>query len=205
LASYLLGPQPGERVLDACAAPGGKSTHIAELMRDEGELIALDPSARGIDRIRENIARLQLRSIRAVRGDASHELFDSLGTPFDRILIDAPCSGLGTLRSHPEIKWQRDENDIERLYRLQSKILGHVAEHLKPGGVLVYSTCTLTKEENDRVVEGFLREHQEFELEDAERYLPDGARHMARGKYFQALPQRDNTDGFFAVRMKRIS
>ena len=174
-------------------------------MRDEGELIALDSSARGIDRIRENSARLQLRSIHAVRGDASRNLSSSLGAAYDRILIDAPCSGLGTLRSHPEIKWQRDESDIKRLCQLQSKILGNVAGHLKAGGMLVYSTCTLTKDENDRVVEGFLREHEEFELEDAARYLPDEARHMARGKYFQALPHRDNTDGFFAARLRKVS
>lgn len=205
LVTYLLAPQPSERILDACAAPGGKTTHIAEMMRDEGELIALDPSARGIDRIKENIARLQLRSIHAVRGDAVRNLSSSPGAAYDRILVDAPCSGLGTLRSHPEIKWQRDESDIKRLYQLQSKILGNVAEHLKLDGVLVYSTCTLTKDENDRVVEGFLHEHQEFELEDAARYLPDGARHMARGKYFEALPHRDNTDGFFGARMRKVS
>lgn len=205
LVTNLLAPQPGERILDACAAPGGKSTHIAERMRDEGELIALDSSARGIDRIRENIARLQLRSIHGVRGDASRKLSGSLGAAYDRILVDAPCSGLGTLRSHPEIKWQRDESDIKRLCQLQSKILGNVAGHLKRGGVLIYSTCTLTKDENDRVVEGFLREHEEFELEDAARYLPDEARHMARGKYFQALPHRDNTDGFFAARLRKVS
>jgi 16S rRNA (cytosine967-C5)-methyltransferase len=205
LTIYLIDPQSGERILDACAAPGGKTTHIAEMMRDEGELIALDVSARGIDRIKENIARLQLRSIHAVRGDAGRNLASSLGAAYDRILVDAPCSGLGTLRSHPEIKWQRDESDIKRLYQLQSKILGNVAEHLKPDGVLVYSTCTLAREENDCVVEGFLREHQEFELEDAARYLPDGARHMARGKYFHALPHRDNTDGFFAARMRKVS
>lgn len=204
LVTYLLGPQPGERILDVCAAPGGKSTHIAEMMRDEGELISLDSSVRGIDRIRENIARLRLRSIHAVRGDASRNLPHSLGVTCHRILVDAPCSGLGTLRSHPEIKWQRDERDIKLLCQLQSKILGNVIGHLKRGGVLVYSTCTLTQDENERVVESFLLEHEEFELEDAARYLPDEARHMVRGKYFQALPHRDNTDGFFAARMRKV-
>jgi 16S rRNA (cytosine967-C5)-methyltransferase len=205
LVTYLLAPQPGERILDACAAPGGKSTHIAEMMNDEGQLIALDSSARGVARITENAARLGLKAIRSMRGDARRVLDDSIGTLFNRILVDAPCTGLGTLRSHPEIKWQRDESDIKRLCRLQSKILGNIAEHLKTGGVLVYSTCTLTKDENDRVVNHFLRRHQEFELQDAARYLPDGAGQMARDKYFQALPHRNNTDGFFAARMRKVS
>ena len=204
LVTYVLAPQPGERILDACAAPGGKSTHIAEMMRDAGEVIALDPFARGVDRIKENAARLQLNSVRALRGDASRKLDRSLGEPFERILVDAPCSGLGTLRSHPEIKWQRDESDIKRLRRLQSQILANVAAHLKPGGVLVYSTCTLTTEENAGVVEGFLHDHGGFELEDVAGYLPEGARHLKRDKYFQAFPHRDNTDGFFAARMRKV-
>ena len=205
LVTYLLAPQPGGRILDACAAPGGKSTHIAEMIRDDGEVITLDTSARGIDRISENVARLQLKTIHAVRGDASRNLASAVAVTYDRILVDAPCSGLGTLRSHPEIKWQRDESDIKRLCQLQSRILSNVAGYLKPGGVLVYSTCTLTKDENEWVVGTFLREHAEFELEDAARYLPDEARHMARRKYFQTLPHRDNTDGFFAARMRKAS
>lgn len=203
LVTYLLDPRPGERILDACAAPGGKSTHMAELMRDEGEVFALDRSARGIDRIRENAARLQLKCVHAVRGDASRKLNPSLDAPYDRILVDAPCSGLGTLRSHPEIKWQRGESDFKRLCKLQSKILGNVAGHLRPGGAIVYSTCTLTKDENERIIEGFLRAHEEFELEDAAGYLPQQARHMAHSRFFHALPQRDDTDGFFAARMRK--
>ncbi|MGE5218799.1 MAG: 16S rRNA (cytosine(967)-C(5))-methyltransferase RsmB [Chloroflexota bacterium] len=205
LVTYLLGPQPGERVLDACAAPGGKSTHIAEMMRDSGNVIALDPSARGIDRIQENAARLQLRSVQAVRGDASRRLDGACDGPFERILVDAPCSGLGTLRSHPEIKWQRGQGDIRRLSQLQSKILANVAAHLKPGGVLVYSTCTLLKDENDGVVEGFLCKQGGFELEDVAGYLPEGTRYLTRHNYFQTLPHRDNMDGFFAARMRKVS
>lgn len=203
LVTYLLGPQPGERILDACAAPGGKSTHMAEMMLDRGEVLALDSSVRGIERTEENLARLQLKSVRVLRGDARCPLPGSPGAAFDRILVDAPCSGLGTLRSHPEIKWQRGETDIERLRELQAKILGNLAGYLKSGGVLVYSTCTLTDEENQRQVENFLERHPEFELDDATRYLPESATHMVTGKYFQALPQRDDTDGFFAARMRK--
>jgi 16S rRNA (cytosine967-C5)-methyltransferase len=205
LVAYLLSPLPGERILDACAAPGGKSTHLGELMKDEGELVAIDISARGIVKIRDNAARLGLKSLRVLSADASAELADKLREPYDRVLVDAPCSGLGTLRGHPEIKWHRDENDIRRLSRLQSKILSRVAGYLKPGGALVYATCTLSREENEEIVESFLAHHKEFELEDAARYLPGQATHMVREKYFVALPHRDNTDGFFAARMRKVS
>ncbi len=205
LVAYLMSPQRGERILDACAAPGGKTTYIAELMEDAGELIATDSSARGIDRIRENIARQGLKSICALRADVSHELSPSLGAPYDRILVDAPCSGLGTLRSHPEIKWHRNESDIQRLSRLQLKITSRVASYLKPGGILVYSTCTLTRDENEQVVERFLKRHKEFELENAAGYLPEQAKHMVQGRYFVALPHCDNTDGFFAARMRKAT
>jgi 16S rRNA (cytosine967-C5)-methyltransferase len=204
LVVQLLGPLPGERILDACAAPGGKSTYIAELQNDEGEVVAVDISARGIERIRQNADRLGLRSIRVIAADATQALGDLLNPCFDRILLDAPCSGLGTLRGHPEIKWHREESDIRRLSLLQRKLLDRVAGYLNPDGVLVYSTCTLSVDENEGNVEAFLAAHPEFELEDCARYLPSQASHMTRGKYFQALPQRDNTDGFFAARLRKV-
>jgi 16S rRNA (cytosine967-C5)-methyltransferase len=135
----------------------------------------------------------------------SHRLNDDLSGPYDRILVDAPCSGFGTLRSHPEIKWHRDPADVRRLRALQSKILDCVAPHLRLGGILVYATCTLTAGENERNVESFLARHPAFELENAARYLPDEAKKMIRANYFETLPNRDETDGFFAARMKRIS
>ena len=205
LVGYLLSPLPGDRILDACAAPGGKSTHLAELMKDRGELVAVDTSARGIERIRENAVRLGLGSVRAMRADASEPLPGSNIGPYDRILVDAPCSGFGTLRGHPEIKWHRNQKDIQRLSRLQSKILQRVAAYLKPGGVLVYSTCTLINEENEHVVRDFLAQHSSFELDNAARYLPEEAQQMMRQQFFLALPQRDDTDGFFAARMRKVS
>jgi 16S rRNA (cytosine967-C5)-methyltransferase len=205
LVGYLLSPLSGERILDACAAPGGKSTHIAELMKDKGELVAIDRSTRGVEKIIENAGRLGLKSLHVMRADVSEELSGLKLASFDRILVDAPCSGLGTLRGHPEIKWHRNESDIQRLGRLQSKILHRVAAYLKPSGVLVYATCTLTREENDRVVDVFLAENKSFELEHAARYLPREAQNMVRGEFFFALPQRDDTDGFFAARMRKVS
>lgn len=205
LVSYLLSPQKGERILDACAAPGGKSTHIAELMEDNGELIALDKSERGIDKIRENAARLGLASLHPAKADVSHSLAAELSLSYDRILVDAPCSGLGTLRSHPEIKWHRNQNDIKRLSHLQKNIVDRVAHYLKPSGVLVYSACTLIEDENESVVEDFLGRHKEFVLEDAAGYLPEKACSLVRGRYYMALPHRHNTDGFFAARMRKVT
>ena len=205
LISYLLAPLPDERILDACAAPGGKTTHIAELMKDRGELVAIDRSARGVEKIIENTSRLGLKSVQALCADASAELNSLKLESFDRILVDAPCSGFGTLRGHPEIKWHRQPSDILRLTGLQSAILNRIVGHLKPGGVLVYATCTLTRDENEQMVEKFLSRHKGFELQDAARYLPERAQHMARGSFFQALPQRDDTDGFFAARMRKVS
>jgi 16S rRNA (cytosine967-C5)-methyltransferase len=204
LVGYLLSAGKAERILDACAAPGGKTTHIAELMADSGEVIALDKSERGIEKIQENVARLGLASVRAAKVDVSHELPAEFRSPYDRILIDAPCSGLGTLRSHPEIKWHRNETDIKKMSRLQKSIVDRVADYLKPGGVLVYSTCTLTKDENEKVVEDFLERHKEFVLDNAAGYLPGEASALVRGGYFMALPHRHNTDGFFAARMRKV-
>ena len=205
MIAALLSAMPGERVLDACAAPGGKATHIAETMKDRGEIIAIDKSAAGIDKLRANLMRLGINSVRPYRADVSRELDDDFNGPYDRILVDAPCSGFGTLRSHPEIKWHRDPADVCRLGALQSKILDCVAPHLKVDGILVYATCTLTAEENERNVESFLARHPGFELEIAAGYLPDEAQQMTHANYFEALPSRDDTDGFFAARMKRIS
>jgi 16S rRNA (cytosine967-C5)-methyltransferase len=203
LVAQLLAPRPGERIWDASAAPGGKATHVAELMDDKGEIVATDISARGIERLRQNIARLGIGSIRPALADAAAELPEDLAAPYDRILADLPCTGLGTLRSHPEAKWLKSDADIRRLGQLQKKILERVSAYLKPGGTLVYSTCTLTRAENEDVVEDFLRGHKDYTLEDAAEFLPAGAEKMTRGKYFMALPHRDDTDGFFAARMRK--
>ncbi len=204
LVSYLLDPKPGERVLDACAAPGGKTTHIAELMEDRGELVATDISLRGLERLKENARRLELRSVRAFLLDVSRGLAGELARPYDRILVDAPCSGLGTLRSHPETKWHRQERDIERVSRLQRAIVDRVSSFLKPGGVLVYATCTLTREENEGMVQSFLARQRDFVLEDARSHLPAQAQDLSSENYFLALPHKHNTDGFFAARIKRV-
>ena len=203
LVGFLLDPKPGERILDGCAAPGGKATHLAELMEDRGEIAATDISARGLEKLKQNVRRLALTSVRPVQADVSRQLTGVLALPYDRILADVPCSGLGTLRSHPEAKWQREENDIERLGQLQKKILNQLSSYLKAGGTLVYATCTLTREENEQVVEDFLHRHKEFVLENAAEFLPEDARQMLCGNYLLALPHKHGTDGFFAARMRK--
>jgi len=203
LVALLLDPKPGERILDACAAPGGKTTHLAELMEDRGEIVANDISARGLEKLKENVRRLGLTCVNAATAELTQGLKGKLALPYDRILADVPCSGLGTLRSHPEAKWQREGRDVQRLSRLQRKILEQLPRYLKPGGVLVYSTCTLTSEENEEVVEDFFRDHDDFLLENAADFLPEPARRMVRGSYFLALPHKHGTDGFFAARMRK--
>ncbi|MBI2988504.1 MAG: 16S rRNA (cytosine(967)-C(5))-methyltransferase RsmB [Deltaproteobacteria bacterium] len=204
LVGYILDPRPGERILDGCAAPGGKTAHIAELMQDRGEVVAADISARGLEKLKQNVRRLGLTSVRPFLVDATRGLPGALAGPYDRILVDAPCSGLGTLRSHPEAKWRREERDIQRLSGLQKKIVNRISAYLRPGGILVYATCTLTREENEEVVEDFLDRQRGFVLESAASCLPEEAGSLASGKYFLALPHKHNTDGFFAARMRRV-
>ncbi len=203
LIGYILDPRPGERIFDGCAAPGGKTTHIAELMEDQGEIIATDLSAQGLEKLKQNVRRLAVTSVKPFLVDLGRGLTEALAAPYDRILVDAPCSGLGTLRSHPEAKWHREERDIRRLSKLQKKLLGRAAGYLKPGGTLVYSTCTLTREENEEVVENFLDREKNWALEGVEGYLPKEARGLTRGRYFLALPHKHDTDGFFAARMRK--
>jgi 16S rRNA (cytosine967-C5)-methyltransferase len=206
LVTLLLDPKPGERVLDSCAAPGGKTTHIAELMGNTGEVRAADVSAVGLQRIAANANRLGLQSVVTLEADfALIPPAMKAVQPYDRVLVDAPCSGLGTLRAHPEIKWRRRERDIARLARLQRRILQAAAALLKSGGVLVYSTCTLSREENENIIDHFLAGHQGFVLDDPARYLPLEAAALTQSGYFLGLPHRHDTEGFFAARMRKVN
>lgn len=200
LVVYLLDPKPGEWILDACSGGGGKTALMAGFMGDEGKVLALDVSGRAIRRFKESCRRLGIRSAEPILGDArrAHEL---IRTQVDRILVDAPCTGLGTLRRHPEIKWHRKWEDIGRLSRLQLGILEGVASCLKEGGVLVYSTCTPEPEEDEGVVEAFLAAHPEFALEDASPCLP--AQELVEGAFLRTYPHRHKTDAFFAARFRK--
>lgn len=187
LVAEIVDPKPGMAVLDCCAAPGGKTAHMAELMQDRGEIRAFDIHAHKIKLIEEQARRLGLSSITAETGDAAR-LSEKLGEArFDRILVDAPCSGFGVLRRKPDLKWKRSEADIAALSELQLAILSDVRQLLNPGGALVYSTCTVEREENEGVIERFLDAHPEFELELSRRIMPH---------HFE-------TDGFFIARLRK--
>ncbi len=178
LVSLVLGARPGERVLDVCSAPGGKTTHIAELMRDDGEIVALDVDPTRLARVAENAARLGHtciipRRLDLVAGDAA-TAGGSGG--FDRILVDAPCSGLGLLRRHPEARWHKPAHLVARCAARQRVILDRAAPLLKAGGTLVYSTCTTEPEENAQVIDAFLVGHPEFRRGDFFGRLPAAAR-----------------------------
>jgi len=194
-ASLLLAPRPGERILDMCSAPGGKTTHLAQCMRNDGEIVALDVHEGRLRELEENVRRLGVTIVRAVRADARAYT----DRPFDRILIDAPCSGLGVLRRRADARWHRREEDIPQLADLQRGLLACAARLLCAGGVLVYSTCTIEPEENEEAVHAFLRAHEDFRLEPASSSIPSD---LAE-KCVHTLPHRHGIDGTFTARMRR--
>ncbi|HEU4703459.1 MAG TPA: 16S rRNA (cytosine(967)-C(5))-methyltransferase RsmB [Conexibacter sp.] len=184
-AARLLDPSSGARVLDLCAAPGGKATHLAALVGPGGEVVAVERNPRRADALRRTVERLRADSIvRVQTADAAEPRADG---PFDAVLVDPPCSGLGTLQGRPDLRWRARPEAIEQLAELQLRILAAGAGALKPGGALVYSTCTISPRENEQVVERFLAREPQFALE--------------RGHLL--LPHRDATDGFFYARLRR--
>ncbi len=200
LVTMLLAPQRGETVLDACAAPGGKATHIAELMDDQGCVVALESDGKRIGRIRENSARLGISIVRPVPGDAA----SFAKGVFDRVLIDAPCSGLGVLRRHPDGRWTKTEESIVDRARLQKRIVENCAKLVKPRGVLVYATCTTEPEENEDIVQAFLAGNDAFALDDPRPFLPAAASRFAGPDgFFRTFPGAPALDGFFGARLVR--
>jgi 16S rRNA (cytosine967-C5)-methyltransferase len=208
----LLDPQPGHIVLDACAAPGGKSTHLADLMQNKGIIYAVDRKGARLDLLRSNCQRLGVQTVVPVLGDIRHRhewipaTKTKVGEPFvDRILVDAPCSGLGVLRRHPEAKWRKDEQVLPRHQSLQSQILKAVAPCLRPGGVLVYSTCSTEPEENEDVIEGFCRAHGEFRCESVASWLPQAAKgFITEQGALSTVGNRYSMDGFYAARLRKV-
>ena len=182
LVSRVLDPQPGERVLDLCAAPGAKTTHIAALMEGRGEVVAVEAHPGRASALEENCRRMGAGNVRVLAQDAG----ERVGV-FDRVLLDPPCSDLGTLQSRPDVRWRKDPALIERLAAQQTELLAVAAEQVRPGGVLVYSTCTISARENEERMAAFLSEHPDFRP----------VRSM------QLLPHRERTDGFFIARLER--
>jgi 16S rRNA (cytosine967-C5)-methyltransferase len=199
LVSHLLDPQAGDVVIDACAAPGGKTTHIAELMRDEGKIWGCDKAASRLKKLKENAQRLQLKSIQICTGDSRN--FSQFTNSADRVLLDAPCSGLGTLHRRPDIRWRVTAATVDELSVLQGELLEQAATWVKPGGVLVYSTCTVHPQENEGVILPFLDRHSHWQIEPPPADSPLSAFSTPQG-WIKVWPHRHQMDGFFMVRLK---
>jgi 16S rRNA (cytosine967-C5)-methyltransferase len=198
LVAHVLGPRPGEFVIDACAAPGGKSTHIAALMQNEGKVLATDIHDHKLAITLDNARRLGIDIIETRQLDAT-ELHKFYQEKADRVLVDAPCSGLGVLRRKADARWRKNPGMLKELPKLQRSILHSAANCVKPGGILVYSTCTTEPEENNDVVTDFLESRPDFTLECAGEHLP-----VKRSEEMvQLWPHLDHVDGFFITRMRR--
>jgi 16S rRNA (cytosine967-C5)-methyltransferase len=185
LAGYKLGAQPGETILDLCAAPGGKTTFIAQLMNNEGKIVACDISDERLKLVQENCQRLGITCVETIQNSK----LKTQNLQFERVLVDAPCSNTGVMRRRVDLRWRISPEEISRLRQMQLDLLKLAATKLKSGGVLIYSTCSLEPEENSEIVQKFLREHRNFKLE-SEREL---------------LPFADNVDGAFVARLQKLS
>ncbi len=194
-AVKVLNPQKGERILDCCAAPGGKTAYIGELMENQGDLVATELYPHRCELIKKNLERCGITCATVLEADASQKTFSK---KFDRILADVPCSGLGVIGSKPDIKW-REFGFLELVF-LQQQILNHMADALKSGGVLVYSTCTVNKDENERQIERFLKDHSEFTLEPFQMQL--GENQYGENGMAQILPN-GVTIGFFIAKLRK--
>jgi len=202
LVSRVLDPQPGERILDLCAAPGGKTTHIAALMQNQGEIVAVERNAKRASELRDTARRLGADIVRVEISDAA--LPRAEGAVYDRVLVDPPCSGLGTLAAHPDLRWRVTPEQIAEMVKDQAAILSAGALALRPGGTLVYSTCTISADENEREIERFLDANPGFALDDLYTSVPAYAHPTAPGALL-TLPHRDRTAGFFIARLRRGS
>ena len=204
LAAYALGAVENERILDACAAPGGKSTHIGEKMQNTGQIISLDLHEHKVKLIKENATRLELTNIKPSALDSRkvQEHFEK--ESFDRILLDAPCSGLGVMRRKPDMKYTKKEEDLMQLSTIQLNLLKAVSPLLKKGGILVYSTCTVDREENQHVVESFLEEFVGFEEDlSVKDRMPEAIRPLVNRFELQILPQDIGSDGFYIACLRK--
>lgn len=207
LMSELLSAAEGDVVLDVCAAPGGKSSHISEIMKNKGKIISIDKYFTKVEIMKKNFERLETKNIEVYHEDIqspkSELLKDTLLNKVDKVLVDAPCTGLGVISKKPDIKWKREVEDILKLQTIQLEILNKASEYVKEGGVLVYSTCTTEIEENENVVKKFLEEHREFEIDNASQYVSKEA--VNSNGFVEVFPHRHGIDGAFGARLKKKS
>ncbi len=199
-AAHLLDCQPGDSVLDCCAAPGGKTCHIIEKTPDIATMLAIDIEESRLARVHENLTRLHLTA-EVIVADAAQQNWWS-GEQFDRILLDAPCSGTGVIRRHPDIKWLRKADDITQLVTLQKQILANIWSLLKPGGTLLYATCSILPEENSQQIRTFLLEHGDAELVSLDKYCLIKDKNQIG---WQLLPDANNMDGFYYAKLLKLN
>lgn len=199
LVGHWMAPQPGEVIIDACAAPGGKTTHLAELLQDQGKIWACDRTPSRLRRLQQNIQRLGLQSVEICTGD-SRTLTQFTGEA-NRVLVDAPCSGLGTLHRHADARWRQTPETAQDLARLQTEILDHTATWVRPGGILVYATCTLNPGENEAIIEQFLDRHSNWSLVPPAPGSPAATFAQPQG-WLKVWPHQDQMDGFFIAKLK---
>ncbi|HCX69909.1 MAG TPA: 16S rRNA (cytosine(967)-C(5))-methyltransferase RsmB [Firmicutes bacterium] len=218
IVGHAVAPKPGETIIDLCGAPGGKATHLAQLMHNEGQIISVDLHEQRTRLIQENASRLGVRIIATVAGDALNFRMPADGGAADAVLLDAPCTGTGVIRRRADSRWRRMPRDISELADLQYRLLEQAATLVEQGGRLVYSTCSLEPEENHLLIERFLKQHQEFRPADLSGLLSArlqssaGADNLGRPEhqglqgpgFFYLLPWVHNTDGFFICRMERV-
>jgi len=203
VVSHVVHPQEGETVVDACAAPGGKTTHLAQLGGGACRVIAVDRNKRRLKALRKVVERLGVRGVEILEGDAT-VLREVVGGESDAVLLDAPCSGLGTLQRNPELKWRRFPGDIANLSAVQAKLIRGCAGAVKPGGALVYSVCTFTRGETLQVVRDFLRENSDFHCEDLAPYIPQSLSSAVMPEdCLQLMPHRHGMEGMFVARLRR--
>jgi 16S rRNA (cytosine967-C5)-methyltransferase len=206
MVSLLLNPQPGESVLDACAGLGGKTGHIAQLMQNSGRITAMDKDESKLQKLDLEMQRLGVSIVHRCCLDLDSVPGANQHTLFDRILLDAPCSGLGVLRRDPDIKWNSTEASLKRHAEKQKRFMDHLAALVKPEGILVYSVCSIEPEENEAVINAFLKKHPEFVIDIKRGKLPERVAALFESvTWIKTLPLLSNMDGFFLVRLKRIN
>ena len=205
LVSLLLNAQPQESVLDACAGLGGKTAHLAQLMQNCGNIVAMDKDKKKLQQLDKEMQRLGISIVRTTCHDLNLHLDKKQQGEFDRILLDAPCSGLGVLRRNPDIKWKSSEADLKRHAAVQKRFLENLAPLVKSNGILVYAVCSIEPEENEVVIAAFLKKHPEFVIDKSVGKLPEALHALVEpGTGFKTLPFLNHMDGFYFVRLKRI-
>jgi len=204
LVTLLLNPKPGETVLDACAGLGGKTGHIAQMMKNRGRLVAMDKDEKKLLRLESEMHRLGISIVTTCIHDLNKPLNQDRFGKFDRILIDAPCSGLGVLRRNPDAKWSTPKQNLAHYQERQAQFLDNLAHLVKPSGVLVYAVCSMEPEENESVINSFLNKHVKFAIEKSPTVLHfDFYSLVNNNGYVKTFPHLNNMDGFFSVCMKR--